>query len=306
MQARSRYERSASFHVFANEFRASTLHEKGPGEYDPSYLISPLGAKINRMVVCGLLERLEHRELSNGSSILQGQVRDCSGVFFFSIGDYAPDAVKEIGNQWLEQVEIGEVLHVAMTVKARWYQSEDGGIFTSIRPEEVTTIEPSTYALWLARTSEETMKRIDAYNLSLELEINHDSFEQGGIPNHLIDGLLQSRSHYDSVEVESFKMNVYQALDICEGNVSSARAEPQLVEMSDSDAVQASPSTEIEKVILELIGQLDQGNGVDSETISRNLAARGYSGNEVYDILESLIDDSGKLVEPKFGWYKLA
>ena len=306
MQARSRYERSASYHCFANEFRAATLHEKGPGEYDPSYLISPLGAKINRMMVCGLLERLEAREMSNGSSILQGQIRDCSGVFFFSIGDYAPDSVKEIGNQWLEQVEIGEVLHVAMTAKARWYQSEDGGIFTSIRPEEISSIEPSTYSLWLARTSMETLKRIDAYNLSLDLEVDSESFEKGGVPKHLIDGLLQARSHYDTVEVESFKMNVYQALDICEGNVSSARSDPPMVEMSDSDAMSATPSTEIENVILDLIGQLDQGNGVDSETISRNLAARGYSGNEIYDILESLIDDSGKLVEPKFGWYRLA
>ena len=103
MQSGTRAKRQSAWHMLASEFSEATLNEKGSGEYDPSFVITKLGAKVNRVVVAGLLERLEVRETSNGSTLYQGQMRDPSGVHYFSVGDYASESTKH----YHERLKIG-------------------------------------------------------------------------------------------------------------------------------------------------------------------------------------------------------
>ena len=53
---RSRVRRQPALPLLASEFGESTLHQQGSGEYDPLFLITKLGAKVNRVIVAGLLE----------------------------------------------------------------------------------------------------------------------------------------------------------------------------------------------------------------------------------------------------------
>ena len=62
MEPSRNIRRQPAWHVFASEFGEATLNEKGSGEYDPSFVITRLGAKINRCLVAGLLERVEARK----------------------------------------------------------------------------------------------------------------------------------------------------------------------------------------------------------------------------------------------------
>jgi len=84
LMERARISRQPAHLLLASEFGSATLHEKGSGEYDPSFVITKLGAKVNRVVAAGLLERLEERETSNGSTLYQGQLRDPTGLHYFS------------------------------------------------------------------------------------------------------------------------------------------------------------------------------------------------------------------------------
>ena len=54
--------RQSAVRIFAQEYSESSLIERGVGEYDPSFVITKLGAKVNRCLVCGGLERMERRE----------------------------------------------------------------------------------------------------------------------------------------------------------------------------------------------------------------------------------------------------
>ena len=76
---RARIARQPAHLLLASEFGSATLNEKGSGEYDPSFVITKLGAKVNRIVAAGLLERLELRETSNGSSLYQGHFATLQG-----------------------------------------------------------------------------------------------------------------------------------------------------------------------------------------------------------------------------------
>ena len=96
MMERARIARQPAHLLLASEFGSATLNEKGSGEYDPSFVITKLGAKVNRIVAAGLLERLELRETSNGSSLYQGQLRDPTGLHYFSIGEYNSETMQEL------------------------------------------------------------------------------------------------------------------------------------------------------------------------------------------------------------------
>ena len=144
-----RAKRQPAVHMLASEFSESTLHEKGSGEYDPSFIITKLGAKVNRVVVSGMLERLEPRETSNGATIWQGQLRDPSGLHYFSVGDYESESMRELVIDASKKLESGDTLMMLMVAKARFFQNDEGAIYTSIRPEEGAIIGPSRYRQWL-------------------------------------------------------------------------------------------------------------------------------------------------------------
>ena len=47
--------RETAWRVFATELSASSLEIRATEEKSPSYVVSPLGAKINRVLVAGVL-----------------------------------------------------------------------------------------------------------------------------------------------------------------------------------------------------------------------------------------------------------
>ena len=53
-----RIRRQPAWPMLASEFSDSTLNQQGSGEFDPMFIITKLGAKVNRVIVAGMLERL--------------------------------------------------------------------------------------------------------------------------------------------------------------------------------------------------------------------------------------------------------
>ena len=301
---RARIARQPAHLLLASEFGSATLHEKGSGEYDPSFVITKLGAKVNRVVAAGLLERLELRETANGSTLYQGQLRDPTGLHYFSVGDYNSEMMRELSNQWVERLEDGEPLLVMMTAKTRWYQTDEGAVYTSLRPEEACIVSREVYANWLLDACESTMGRMNAYASSLEVEPTMDAYGRAGLSN----SLLVSRNHYGDIDVEPFKLNLMQALDIAEGRIEAATTPPPM--MSLPTAEEASAASEdggqnLSEFLLQAVGHLDQGEGVDYETILKNAVARGHVRETAEACLDELLE-SGRLSEPRFGWFRIA
>ncbi|GIS48399.1 MAG: hypothetical protein Ct9H90mP21_3060 [Methanobacteriota archaeon] len=79
--------------IFAQEYSESSLIERGVGEYDPSFVITKLGAKVNRCLVCGGLERMERRDGDSGP-FYRGQVRDPSGTHYFDVAPSSPNCIQ--------------------------------------------------------------------------------------------------------------------------------------------------------------------------------------------------------------------
>ena len=305
MQPSRSIKRQSAWHMLASEFGESTLSERGSGEFDPSFVITKLGSKINRVIVAGLLERLEPRDTANGSVLYQGQIRDPSGVHYFSVGDYASDSMRELTLQLSPRVESGEPILLMMVAKTRLFQTEEGAIYTSLRPEEACEIDSNNYAVWLTQACQGTLERMKIYTDSLDHEPTIEALTKAEIPIHMVEGLVASRNHYGDIDLEHYNLNIMQALDIAEGKIEAAStpAQQQLVEDSTKDD-DSGESEELSDVLLDIIKKLDQGDGVDFETLITNAAARGFSRSLAEEKIESLSDE-GSIHEPAFGWFRL-
>ena len=307
MQPTRSVKRQSALHMFASEYGESTLSEKGSGEFDPSFVITKLGSRVNRVIDAGLLERIEGRDVANGSVIYQGQLRDPSGINYFSVGDYVSDSVKEMTIQLSARLESGEPVLVLMVAKTRLYQTEEGAIYTSLRPEEMCVIDAQRYASWLAKTSQSLMERMSIYVSSLDFDANIESLSKSDFTENQILGLVSSRNHYGDIDLEHYRLNVMQALDIAEGKLEAAtKPAPQrmLVEESSQDDGESEGQSDLETAIIDIITKLDQGDGVEFETILVNAEARGFQRTIAEEKLEELSDD-GTVHEPAFGWFRL-
>ena len=297
--------------MLASEFGESTLHQQGSGEFDPLFVITKLGAKVNRLVVAGLLERLEPRETSNGATLWQGQIRDPSGLHYFSVGDYAPESMRELTVQLAARADDGETIMMLMTAKARYFQSEEGAVYTSLRPEEAAVITRSTYREWLVKSAGDMLNRMNAQEKSVSLEKTVESLRSNGIDEELCNGILLANEHYGEIDLETYRLNIMQTLDIAEDRISSAsppKPSPQVsLDVSSNEAQDTDnpgDGPDLKKVILDLITRLDQGEGVDFDTLLSNAAARGHDRDAAEASLDDL-SEQGTVHEPRFGWFKI-
>ena len=299
-------QRQPAWIMLASEFGESTLNEKGSGEFDPTFVITKLGAKVNRVTVSGLVERLELRETSNGSQMYQGQLRDPSGLHYFSVGEYASESMREFIVQLLDKVESGEPILLSMTAKARWYQTDEGAVYTSLRPEEAAIVSRDRYASWLVRACAATLSRLDQHQKSLNCEPTKEAMLSEGISPEMVDGLLAAQPHYGQIATEGYRLNVMQALDIAEGKMAAATTAPPTLSLSEptSDDEASGDDEELQSVILQCIQAMDNGEGVDFESLVRNLSARGFTREQSEAELDTMSDE-GVLHEPRFGWFKI-
>src|SRR5256885_14068540 len=52
--------REVAWRLFASEYNDTTLEMDGGGERPPSYIVTPLGAKVNRVFVVGVITDVEN------------------------------------------------------------------------------------------------------------------------------------------------------------------------------------------------------------------------------------------------------
>ena len=299
MEQQRQIKRQPSELMLASEFGSSTLHEKGPGEYDPTYIITKLGCKVNRIVVAGLLERLEVRETSNGTQMYQGQIRDPTGLFYFSVGEYSSMSLQELIHQFHERVSASEPILIGMVAKTRWYQSDDGAVYTSLRPEEITEIPRERYANWLVDACESTHVRMNSWTESLNVEATIEGMNATSIPQSLHQGIIAARHHYGEVDLEVFKLHLMQAIDIAEGRIEAVTTPPPEIRLPSSEE---SDKGEIEPLILKVISHFDQGEGVQYQTIMSNALSKGFDREAAEAGLDDLLQ-KGDIDEPRFGWF---
>jgi len=88
--------RETAWRVFAGEYNDSTVEIKGEGEMEPSFVVTPLGAKINRLFVIGVLTDVEN--VSEEGELIRAHISDPTGVFTLYSGQYQQEATDALSN----------------------------------------------------------------------------------------------------------------------------------------------------------------------------------------------------------------
>jgi len=304
-----RFARQSAVRLFAQEYRDASLTEEGSGEYDPSFVITKIGAKINRALVCGVIDRMERREGDSGPNY-SGHVRDPTGSYLFSVASFQPELHPDF-EELLARFESGDRFLLALVGKARWFETEDGGMFTSLRAEEFTVIDRECYTNWLVETAEATLRRIDAHSTSLEADLTPAALEAAGIPRDLVEGLILARGHYGDFDPEGYRVGVLQALSMATGRTSlmeppqptATTLEETASQAPESSEPAAEPGDAIE-LILETVRSRDTGEGVEYNDLVTALVHGGHSRESAEDAIDQA-RDQGEVMEPRFGFFQL-
>ncbi|MFW5914823.1 MAG: RPA family protein, partial [Thermoplasmatota archaeon] len=197
--------REIAWRVFAGEYNSSDLEIKGEGERAPSYVVTPLGAMVNRLFVVGVMTDKDNIGTEE-EPLWRARISDPSGIFYISAGQYQPEAALAVS-------KIEPPAFVAVVGKSRTYSPEEGTVYVSIRPEAVKVVEEEIRDYWVLEAGQATVKRIEAMEDALEMEEpSVEELVKLGHERRLAEGVVQSLSHYVGVNLSTYREMVVDAL----------------------------------------------------------------------------------------------
>ncbi|SMO66667.1 hypothetical protein [Halorubrum cibi] len=234
--------REVAHRLFAAEFDdASLSYSESDEERAPNYVVTPTGARVNRLFVAGVLTEIER--VNDQTS--RGRVVDPSGAFVTYAGQYQPDE-----QAFLERAD--PPAFVALTGKARTFEPEDSDrVFTSVRPESLSEVGADTRDRWVVSAAERTLDRLAVLERALESDLRGEelrgALETGGASASLAAGIPKALAHYDTspAYVEAVRRMAVDALELIAGERDEVRA-PDIAPGDDGDAtIGPLPDTDV-------------------------------------------------------------
>jgi RPA family protein len=201
--------REVAHRVFAGEFNdARYTFKESDDDRAPVYLLLPTGERANRIFVVGTL--VETEDVGSDSEYWQGQVVDPNGDrFYMYAGQYQPDAASMLR-------ELEPPAYVAVVGKPRTYETDDGEVNVSVRPESITEVDAATRDRWVVETAERTLERVEAFAADDAADP-----EDGATVDEYV---AMAREEYD-LPVENYRRLVVEALESLESEELEASAD---------------------------------------------------------------------------------
>lgn len=280
--AENGYVREVAHRIFAVELKESNLQVKeGQDQFSPQYLITPTGAKCNRVFIVGTLT--EKEDIGTDSEFWRGRIVDPTGAFFVTAGQYQPEAA-----QMLAKTAPPEF--VAVIGKPTTFTTKEGNVLTSIRAESMHIVDGATRDKWIVETAMLTLKRLEKL--------------AGSEPD-----ALKAREHYNT-KVESYKELVNKAVlslkDDAGASAPSSSIPPavQAPAAKAPDAAapsdKAKPDEEMKNFVEQQIIALNKGEGVKYTALGNPCKGAGITLIQMETAIKGLMNE-GRVYEPKPG-----
>jgi len=201
--------REVARRVFAREFNDATYtFKESDDERAPVYVLLPTGERANRVFVVGTLTETE--DVGEDAEYWQGRVVDPNGdTFFMYAGQYQPDAAAMLR-------DLEPPAYVAVVGKPRTYETDEGEVNVSIRPESITEVTEAVRDRWVVETAERTLDRIEAF------DAGEGGADPAAAPNEYA---AMAAERYD-LPVENYRRAAVDALESLEGEGTEADPAP--------------------------------------------------------------------------------
>ncbi|MFQ6127752.1 MAG: RPA family protein [Thermoplasmata archaeon] len=279
-------QREVAWRVFAKEYNDSDFQFSEGGERSPSYVITPLGAKINRLFVVGVITDIDNVG-SDEQPMWRARLSDPTGVYVLSAGLYQPEAARALSG-------IDPPTFAAVMGKTRVYSPEDGTLYLSVRPEMVRVVDAAVRDYWTLECCRSLKVRLDAVSEALKMDpLTKEELFALGYRERLADGVVRALRHYGNVDLERYRLMLADSLRYL--LPESQLAPPEEKEEEESD---------LDDYVLDLIEKLDtDGKGADWEALLEASEKDGVEKDDLEGSVNSVLD-KGLAYEPVIGKLK--
>jgi len=294
-------QREVAYRLFAAEYDdADYSYSESDEERAPNYVVTPTGARVNRLFAVGVLTEVERVN----DEMLKGRVVDPTGAFVLYAGQYEPDEQAA-----LERTD--PPAFVAVTGKANTFEPEDGDtVYTSIRPESINTVDAETRDRWTVQAAEQTVARVGhaaaALSTGLAGEDLRNRLDERGVDPALADGITRALAHYgttpayldavrrlalDAARVVAGQRDEAQELTLAPDDSGDVTAADLLVSTPDTDSVGTATDREPTRETTDAGVTAGAGSGQDEQTEGEPAGSRSSAGGSA-DPADSVPSDT--------------
>ncbi|HIH28521.1 MAG TPA: hypothetical protein HA260_01835 [Thermoplasmata archaeon] len=307
--------REPAWRIFAAEYNDTALEIKGTGEKVPSYVVTPLGSKVNRVFITGVLTDVE--SVVEGGEYLRAHVSDPTGVFTIYSGQYQQEATAK-----LQSIE--PPAFVGVVGKVRTYVPEEGTLYVSLRPELIREVSAEARDRWIIETCLQTKHRMGAVTEAMKMsQPNVYDLRKLGYSRELSEGIVAALKKYGSVDVNKYATLIRESLQFIvpgaaekfeeikleesleakeqrkETKKEPKKQKKQKKEEPKSDEASEDPET----VVMNTIKEVEGEDGAPWDSIVETCKKKGLDENTIEEALNSLMD-KGFIYEPMLGTLK--
>jgi uncharacterized protein len=312
--------REPAWRVFASELQGSRVDEKGTGERAASYVLSPLGARMNRVLLVGTLSPPETLGTDEPRPFLRCGLTDPTGTVTVTAGGYQPRALASLK-------AIGEPKRQMVVGKAHLFIGRNGTPYPSVRAEALRAVSDSELGDLWAEALDQTLTRIE---LLEAIRSGRAPPEGARIPPAWKEPARAAASQYPSVDPASFRAGLAAVVRTLEDSDGPAGVRASPVRPPEAPPGAPLPATDItpprvrvtraappppaasivtaagraqESLFLDIVDELSDrsADGYSDLREAIGLAARrGLSGEDTERVLNRL-EEEGVLEEPVVG-----
>jgi len=313
--------REVAWRMFAGELNDSSLVVTSDEERAPTYVITPLGAKVNRVYIVGVVTDLENVG-STEEPMWRAKIIDPTGTTYVS-AECQPEAAAAMGKLTVPGF-------AAVIGKVRVYSPEEGIMYISVRPEVVKPVEKGIRNAWVLDACKALRHRLEAASEAEKMgEATTESITKLGFSQGLAEGIVQAREHYGDVPLDKYHSMLVDSLrylipeeggapDIPEPAETTEAAEPddydEFEESIDIPPVPPAPEPESagksesdeeltddeEKLLNVIVKEDPKTAGLDWDALAKAAKKAGLGKDVFEEAIEGLLD-KGLIYEPMLG-----
>lgn len=298
--------RETAWRITARELEGSLEEEKGDGERATSYLISPFGARMNRVLATGTLSPAEPIGRDESQPFWRARLTDPTGAVAVTAGTFQPRAMAQLRSSTSPRPAI-------VVGKVHLYRGRDGVGYVSVRAEAVRFVAESDERAMLADIVRQTLDRLDLVErIEKGPTVEDDALVADGAPRPWVRAAREALRRYPNVDRPGFRRELRSAVRRIAGDtgpetssippsptVTVTRAVPP---RSPSPVPSASDRAE-ESAFLDLLDELAEVSAdgyADLKELLGRVAAQGMT-NEHAELVLNRLEEEGVLEEPIVG-----
>jgi len=271
--------REPAWRIFAAEYNDSMHVAESKVEKSPKYVITPLGAKVNRLYIVGVLTDLE--EMGGEGIRRKARISDPTGSHIVYAETFKPEVASILAD-----IQIPS--YVAIVGKARIYEPEEGVLYVSVRAEIAKEVNEEIRKYWILEACKNMALRIDAIKEGMNMKNpSVANLVEIGYPTIIAEGVVEAIKLYKEIDIEHYEILLKEALSFI-----------------TSKKIDIKKNLEGEEKILKIIGEMQGNEGVDWEKVVEEAIKTGIEKDSVEEIIYSLME-KGLIYEPQLGKIKL-